>query len=94
MLVAQETFRRHVRVYERLKPADSIYYFILGNSGKLMTNDFRSRELMEKGFDTDQGFMLVEISGNRIGIFRQSHALERLSIRSGLSPGTVCGTLQ
>jgi hypothetical protein len=59
-------FSGHEHVYERLKPADSIYYFILGNSGKLMTNDFRSTELMEKGFDSDQGFMLVEISGDKL----------------------------
>jgi hypothetical protein len=59
-------FSGHEHVYERLQPADSIYYFILGNSGKLMTSDFRSSEHMEKGFDTDQGFMLVEISSNKL----------------------------
>src|SRR5215467_830138 len=34
-------FSGHEHVYERLQPEDSIYYFILGNSAKLMTGDFR-----------------------------------------------------
>src|SRR5436305_2497616 len=56
----------HEHVYERIKPEDNIYYFILGNSAKLMTKDFKSSNQMEKGFDTDQGFMLVEINGEKL----------------------------
>ena len=59
-------FSGHEHVYERLKPEDNIYYFILGNSGKLMTHDFRPAPEMEKGLDTDRGFMLVEISGDKL----------------------------
>ncbi len=59
-------FSGHEHVYERVQPEDSIYYFILGNSGKLMTHDFRSSEGMEKGFDTDQSFMLIEIAGDKL----------------------------
>ena len=59
-------FSGHEHVYERVRPEDSIYYFILGNSGKLMTHDFRSSEGMEKGFDTDQSFMLVEIADDKL----------------------------
>jgi 3',5'-cyclic AMP phosphodiesterase CpdA len=59
-------FSGHEHVYERIKPEDSIYYFILGNSGKLMTHDFRPSQAMDKGFDTDQGFMLVEIAGDTL----------------------------
>src|SRR5690242_153587 len=33
-------FSGHEHVYERIKPEDGIAYFILGNSGKLMTHDF------------------------------------------------------
>ena len=83
-------FSGHEHVYERVQPEDSIYYFILGNSGKLMTHDFRSSEGMEKGFDTDQSFMLVEIAGDTLyfqtvsrggrtidsgSVERQSHAV-------------------
>jgi predicted phosphodiesterase len=59
-------FSGHEHVYERVRPEDSIYYFILGNSGKLMTHDFRSSEGMEKGFDTDLSFMLVEIASDEL----------------------------
>lgn len=59
-------FSGHEHVYERLKPEDNIYYFILGNSGKLMTHDFRKSAGMVKGFDTDRTFMLVEISGDKL----------------------------
>lgn len=59
-------FSGHEHVYERAKPENNIYYFILGNSGKLMTHDFRKSEGMVKGFDTDRCFMLVEISGDKL----------------------------
>ena len=59
-------FSGHEHIYERVRPEDSIYYFILGNSGKLMTHDFRSSEGMEKGFDTDLSFMLVEIANDEL----------------------------
>ena len=59
-------FSGHEHVYERLKPENNIYYFILGNSGKLMTHDFRKSPDMVSGFDTDRSFMLVEISGDKL----------------------------
>ncbi len=59
-------FSGHEHVYERVQPEDAIYYFILGNSGKLMTHDFATSQGMEKGFDTDRSFMLVEIAGDKL----------------------------
>ena len=59
-------FSGHEHVYERMKPENNIYYFILGNSGKLMTHDFHQSSEMLNGFDTDRGFMLVEISGEKL----------------------------
>lgn len=59
-------FSGYEHAYERMKPEDSIYYFILGNSGKLTTHGFRSSEGMEKGFDTDRSFMLIEIAGDKL----------------------------
>jgi calcineurin-like phosphoesterase family protein len=59
-------FSGHEHVYERMKPENNIYYFVLGNSGKLMTRDFRGEGERVKGFDTDQSFMLVEIAGNNM----------------------------
>jgi 3',5'-cyclic AMP phosphodiesterase CpdA len=59
-------FSGHEHVYERLKPADSIAYFILGASGKLETHDFRPSDQMEKGFDTDRVFMIVEVTPDQL----------------------------
>lgn len=59
-------FSGHEHVYERIVPENSTYYFILGNSGKLVTHDFKSSAGMAKGFDTDRAFMLIEIAGDEI----------------------------
>jgi len=77
-------FSGHEHVYERIKPENDIYYFVLGNSGKLMTNDFRSGGERVKGFDTDQGFMLVEIAGDQLSFQTISRSGE--TIDSGELP--------
>ena len=59
-------FSGHEHVYERMKPIDGIYYFLLGNSAKLMSHDFKSQDDMVKSFDSDRAFMLVEISGDQL----------------------------
>jgi 3',5'-cyclic AMP phosphodiesterase CpdA len=72
-------FSGHEHAYERMKPEDSIYYCILGNSGKLMTHDFRSSEGREKGFDTDRSFMLIEIAGEKLyfeTVSRAGHTID------------------
>lgn len=60
-------FSGHEHVYQRMKPAGGIDFFVLGNSGKLMSSDFRSDAGDRvKGFDTDLTFMVVEISGDQM----------------------------
>jgi predicted MPP superfamily phosphohydrolase len=59
-------FSGHEHAYERVKPEDGIYYLILGSSGKLEHDDFHRKEVMEKSFDRDRTFMLVEISGDQL----------------------------
>jgi predicted phosphodiesterase len=59
-------FSGHEHVYQRIKPENNIYYFVLGNSGKLMTHDFGEARERVKGFDSDQSFMLVEIVGDKL----------------------------
>ena len=56
----------HDHVYERLKPQNGIYYFVLGNAGELRTHDLRPSAETLKGFDTDRAFMLVEITGDEL----------------------------
>jgi 3',5'-cyclic AMP phosphodiesterase CpdA len=52
--------------YERLKPRNGIAYFVLGNSGELRPHNIRQSGGAEKGFDTDQAFALMEISGDEL----------------------------
>jgi 3',5'-cyclic AMP phosphodiesterase CpdA len=59
-------FSGHEHVYQRMKPENNIYYFVLGNSGKLMTHDFHENGERAKGFDTDRSFMIVEIVGDKL----------------------------
>jgi hypothetical protein len=59
-------FSGHEHAYERVKPEDGIYYFVLGSSGKLQRDDFRRTDLVERTFDRDQTFMLVEIAGDQL----------------------------
>ncbi|PYY17616.1 MAG: metallophosphoesterase, partial [Acidobacteria bacterium] len=57
----------HDHVYERFKPEDGIYFFLVGNSGELRYHNLRpGSNIMAAGFDTDRTFMLVEISGDKL----------------------------
>ena len=59
-------FAGHQHVYERLKPQNGIYYFVLGNSGQLRFHDLKPSPQTDKGFDTDRTFGLVEIDGKQL----------------------------
>ena len=54
----------HEHFYERLKPRQGIYYFIIGNGGQLRYHDLKTSADVAKGFDTDRGFALFEIAGD------------------------------
>jgi 3',5'-cyclic AMP phosphodiesterase CpdA len=56
----------HEHTYERMKPQDGIYYFVVGSSAKLIDHDLKTTEDVEKGFDKDRAFQLVEISGDKL----------------------------
>ena len=58
-------FSGHEHVYERIKPQGGIYYFIEGASGQLRYGNLKKdSSIMAKGFDTDNSFMLVEVTGD------------------------------
>jgi predicted phosphodiesterase len=60
-------FAGHEHFYERLKPQWGIYYYTAGGSAKLRKGNLSDRStLTEKGFDTDNSFMLVEIDQDRM----------------------------
>ena len=57
-------FAGHDHVYERLTPQKGIYYFVEGAGGALRKGDVHASAMTAKSFDTDQSFLLVEISGD------------------------------
>jgi 3',5'-cyclic AMP phosphodiesterase CpdA len=79
-------FSGHDHVYERIKPKDGVYYFLLGNSGELRYRNLKPSADTATGFDTDNSFLLAEIDGDtlyfqtisRTGQVVDSGALERL----------------
>jgi hypothetical protein len=72
----------HEHVYERLKPQNGIYYFVLGNSGQLRVHNLRVSQQTQAGFDTDQGFMLIEIAGDEL--YFQAISRTGVTIDSGM----------
>jgi hypothetical protein len=60
-------FMGHDHFYERIKPQHGIVYFVVGSGGKLAPGDIDPRsKLTAKGFDTDNAFLAVEISGDKM----------------------------
>jgi predicted phosphodiesterase len=59
-------FSGHEHAYERMKPQDGIYFFVEGSSAKLIDHDFKSTQDIDKGFDKDRTFQIVEISGDKL----------------------------
>jgi hypothetical protein len=56
----------HEHFYERLKPQHGIAYFTSGAAGALRAGDIRATPLTARGFDTDNHFMLMEVSGDEL----------------------------
>ncbi len=56
----------HEHLYERVKPHEGIYYFVLGNSGELRLHGLKRSADTAAGFDTDRDFMLMEIAGDEL----------------------------
>lgn len=79
-------FTGHEHVYERLKPQNGIFYFVLGNSGELRPHNLRPSPDTAKGFDTDRSFGLVEIAGTQLyfqTISRSGHTIDSGMIDAG-----------
>jgi predicted MPP superfamily phosphohydrolase len=62
----QVVFSGHDHVYERVKPQKGIHYFTEGSSGSLRKGNLRKTDMTAVGYDQDQTFMLVEISGDEL----------------------------
>ena len=60
-------FTGHDHFYERVKPQNGIVYFVVGSGGMLRSGNIdRTTGITARGFDTDQAFMAVEISGDKM----------------------------
>jgi 3',5'-cyclic AMP phosphodiesterase CpdA len=60
-------FTGHDHVYERTKPQSGITYFVTGSGGKLAPGDLdRKSSILERGFDTDNVFLVCEIVGDQL----------------------------
>lgn len=60
-------FAGHEHFYERLKPQKGIYYITQGGSAKLRRGNIRDNSaLTDKGFDTDNSFIVIEIAGDQM----------------------------
>lgn len=79
--IVDVVFSGHEHFYERLTPQQGIPYFILGNSGELRTNNIKPSKNMQKGFDSDRSFMMVEIAGD--DLFFQAVSRTGATIDSG-----------
>jgi hypothetical protein len=81
----------HEHVYERIKPQQGIYFFLVGNSGELRYNNIRKPNDLELvGFDTDRTFMMMEISGDDLYFQTISRAGDTIDsghlMRQGVAP--------
>jgi len=57
----------HDHFYERIKPQHDIVHFVVGSGGRLAAGDIdKSSTITAHGFDTDQAFLAVEISGDTL----------------------------
>jgi predicted phosphodiesterase len=73
----------HEHFYERLKPQRGIQYFTVGGAAKLRAGDIRKTNMTALGYDTDNTYMLVEMSGDQMSF----QTLNRLGKR--IDGGTV-----
>jgi hypothetical protein len=75
-------FSGHDHVYERFKPEEGIYYFLLGSSGQLRMHNLGRSSEMVAGDDTHRTFMVAEISGDKL--YFQTIASDGTTIDSGV----------
>jgi 3',5'-cyclic AMP phosphodiesterase CpdA len=71
-------FAGHEHFYERLKPQKGIFYFTAGGSAKLRRGDIRRTAMTEVGFDSDNSYMLVEVTDDTLHFQTLSRAGRRV----------------
>ena len=59
-------FNGHEHIYQRIKPQKGITYFVTGSAAKLRRGDARPGAIVDKAYDADRAFMLIEVAGNEM----------------------------
>jgi predicted MPP superfamily phosphohydrolase len=88
-------FSGHDHVYERVRPQKGIQYFVAGSGGQLRKGDLQRSELMAAGYDQDQAFMLVEVSGDMMSfqaVTRTGQVVDSGTIEQQAKLAGVAGT--
>jgi predicted phosphodiesterase len=89
-------FSGHEHFYQRSTIQNGILHFITGGAGSLRTGDAQPSPQVERSYDRDYSFMLVEISDagiafqaiNRLGRTVDAGSLRRLELRTPDDPTT------
>jgi Calcineurin-like phosphoesterase len=74
----------HEHVYERIRPQQGIYYFVVGNSGELRAGGLKASPDIVKGMDTDRTFMSMEIAGEEL--YFQTISRAGITVDAGMLP--------
>jgi len=90
----QVVFSGHEHLYERVKPQKGIYYFTEGASGELRAGNLKKTDITAVGYDKDQSFLLIEISGDdlyfqavsRTGVTIDSGTIRRPAALQSVAP--------
>ena len=77
-------FTGHEHFYERMKPQNGIYHFIVGSSGKLRKGNIKKTAVTAAGFDRDYCFLLVEITPEKLCF--QAITRKGVTVDSGTLP--------
>jgi hypothetical protein len=59
-------FFGHDHFYERIKPQNGIYYFLVGAGGQISKDLKKNSPITEKGYDEDLSFTLLEIYNDEL----------------------------
>jgi hypothetical protein len=89
-------FSGHDHFYERIKPQKGgIVYWVSGAGGRLRSGDLGTSAMTAKGFDTDNHFMIVEISGEDLyfqAISRTGETVDSGVVHRPGAPAAVAST--
>jgi 3',5'-cyclic AMP phosphodiesterase CpdA len=82
----------HEHFYERVAPQHDIHYFISGAAGQLRRSGIAESDVMARGFDQDQHFILMEVAGDELHFQTVSRAGKTVDAGSFARPSKPGGS--